>query len=360
MISGLKLADIYPFAIISILSATVIISRRERANAIVLSWLAREKDDLSTAKGVVIRANFKPGTLTEFRVLDGRWLVYRTPLVVHPDLLLTYSLLACILYYVFYLQASHNPVILHDTTSTLGDYLAILWWFLVLMVILLWRTWKYYSACLQDLVGTPICGRLRHGLFKLTDALNHRVLRVSNRRIWLKRIACAFRLLVPIAALSSLALPWMEAWSGVWRGYRFLLPQRPSPSPFSVTLEPRIYLELQIQLMVAVLFVAFYLVNCFLWRSVAQAWLIRILEVWRYLGIAIVLLAGNLILHLVMLEYGGYVGVTNSLVFAEPLYGFWIFVALCFVLSVLVQHRLRHTRLPDSTPRFASETTPVY
>ncbi len=359
-IDGLELADWWPIGLMTILATVIVLHMRQRINAIIVSRFSTKAEELPERQSIIIRSDFRAGTLTESPPRGSRHLVYRSPLTLQPETLLSMALGVVVLYSSASFESFYNPVLSHKVDSTLVDYFAGVWFFFVILAGLIWLTHRRYASTLEKLVGCPVYGSLRSGLSRLARRMEMVLRRTTKDRAWLRadRLVVCSIMLVAVMALATLALPWMSPsdvpgypyalYPNDVPGYRFLMPGSSPPID-----DPGIFSELHVQLGVAVGF----LLICFVTSGVALFVRSRLVDLmWRvdtFVGAVIATLAGNLIFHCVMLQLGasafGLFGSATKLAAAraprpadlgplfsfDPAYGLGIFVSFCLLLTVL-------------------------
>jgi hypothetical protein len=339
-INGLTLADWWPFGIVALIAGALVFGLRERVNAIILSWFALRSSDASTGRGIIIRSDFRVGTLAK-SASDSPAFVYHRPLTVQPESLLIYALVVATIYLSFSFEMLYNPATSHEMMSTLLDYAASIWFFSTFVVIILGRTRKKYSRTLEQFVGHPVRGQISEQVHKFVSRCKHMARRLVSARSWSK-LKFVWAALLPLAALLCLALPWMDP-NGV-SGFRFLLSSPINP------LGDELFTELRIQLTLAVLFVVLCLFSGIVRRRAPLGrlapWLIKAT---RILGGTTLVLGGNLVFHFVLLDIAAdEIGLfstiktssrswpiqRSSLIWTDPSDGFWLFLLLCIFLYI--------------------------
>lgn len=362
-VNALDFADIWPFVLISLLAAAAIFGMRERVNAVVLSYLSANPDERNSTEGISIRSDFRVGTLSNFEEHGHPRFFYRSPLVLGPERLLVCALAVGTLYAVLEMESSYNPVLYHDMGSVLFDFLGAVWIFLILMCACLWLTWKYYSACLQKRIGSPVWGRFIYSFARVRNNIRSLRDNLIQRRPWLRAVALRSEAAIAFMALASVALPWIE--QGHTRGFHLLLSQTAGPAqqvpgyihPVSFYhIDPGVYSEFQFQLIVALAFVVIGVIMGLTPRREEEKnrWVRSVHKMQKVLGAATLLLGGNLLFHFVMLQDAAssmwffptvkvllwqtdpiIATYTTSLIWSDPAIGFWIFLILCIILTAL-------------------------
>lgn len=146
-------------------------------------------------------------------------------------------------------------------------------------------------------------------------------------------------ILLAIAALICLALPWM--YPGTVRGFRFLLSSPPGP------ISDNLFGEFRMQLLAAVAFILLSLAVAAWGQRRKSGSLVKLLAKTRFiLGAATALLCGNLAFHIGLLELAAEEAPWFSspmrirsqpmditvLFQTEPAYGLWAFLILSLML----------------------------
>lgn len=345
-VNGLTLADCWPFVLISIASAAFVLNMRERVNAIIVAWIAYSRKDSSATQDLIIHSDFVIGTLEEDLALNKKSVVYRRPLILQPESLLVYALVGATIYLSFSFGFFQNPANSYEMESTLLDYVALIWYFLVALGSLVWLTRKRYRDTLDRYIGMPVRGRISQRLERLSGVWRRKFGRALARRKWLRKISSMSEALVSIAALGCLYLPWMNPQRV--RGYRFFLSTVPN------NLDDDLFYGLRVQLFFASLFVIICLVDWFVKAMLSRSSPIFLFKVRRFFGIATAILLGNLVFHFAMLQMLAtelserfllmppwnllarpHPVKNSSLIWTDPSYGFWLFLTLCLMLVIV-------------------------
>lgn len=338
-INGLTFVDFWPFIMIAMAAAFLGFHRREHTNAIVLAWLANAEPDTSSMQLLSVRSNYRVGELHEASLGNDRVFLYEIPLVIQPETLLLYALLVVTLYASLSLEGSHQIELSHEMPSVLSDYFAGLWLYSAALAYFLKKTWNYYDSRVEAVVGRPVLGRTRLWLAKRS-----RSIRSLGRRIT-QRLAGSLHpprsvpeAALSLAALGSLALPWMRP--GPIRGYPLLRGVD--------TVDDDISTELQVQLIFAVAFILLCLVCSLLDGRISRQksrWLRKWLS--RY-GLLVMVLVGNLLVHIVVLQLTassdwwlitGHVLETRPLITTDPAYGFLLFGCIVGWLTLRLRNK---------------------
>lgn len=346
-VNGLTLADWWPFGLIAILAVTITLHLRQRVNAIAVSWLSTVPEEQSEQQSIIIRSDFRVGTLTESPLPGPRYLVYRSSLTLQPETLLLIALSAIVLYVSASFESFYNPALSHTMDSTLFDYFAGVWFFSVVLAVLVWLTHRRYANALERFIGCPVYGALGWARLFLRRAKIQ--LDRLHTHAWLdsEHLLKYSIIFTGALVLASLALPWMTP--GDVRGYRFLYPA--SAPPIS---DPDIMSELQIQLGIAVAFPLCCLATSATALFTRSKLVELVFKVEPYFGVLVLVLAGNVIFHCGMLQLGanafGLFGFATRIAAIQPLrpadlgplvpynpaFGLAIFSLLCLILTIFV------------------------
>jgi fumarate reductase subunit D len=332
-INGLLLADFWPFVMVAIASAIVIFQLRERTNAIVLSGVTSENSEVPSRELLQVRSNYRVGSLQKARIRRQTFLVYRSPLIVQPESLFVWTLLFLTLYTSFSLEAAHRIEFSHEMTSVLFDYISALWFYCVVIMYLVYRTWDYYERSLQAVFGCPVIGVVRS---KLAENRSRIFGKLAKYRIKiglhrsLLNLARIFDSILALTALAALALTWMEP--GTVRGYSFLFGVKNISGGLST--------ELGYQLWLAVLFVLLCLFLSLTRRRISEKLFQAVAQWTRRIGLVVLFLLGNLFFHLLVLQIidttTNFFGLSHfqshPLLFTNPEAGFYLFSALFVIL----------------------------
>ena len=345
-INGITLAYWWPFGLIAIVASAIVLNMRERINAVIVAWISYSRKNSSDEQDLIVHSDFLVGTLAVEGTADRQCMVYRKPLMIQPESLLVYILVGATIYLSFSFGLFQNPANSYEMESILLDYVALIWFFLAVLTSLVWLTRKRYAESLEQYIGMPVRGRISRGLELALGKVKRRVRHALAHRKWMPKIAPISEGLFAIAALLCLCLPWMNP--GRVRGYQFFLSTVPNP------LNDDLYSELQPQLFFAILFLILCLIDWFL-RTVSSRPKFGFLsKVRRFFGLVTVALLGNLVFHFAMLQVlvAGQAERTwlilpwnplarphplknSPLVWADPSYGFWLFLLLCLMLLIV-------------------------
>src|ERR1700722_5964436 len=341
-VNGVTLANWWPFGLIAVVAAALVLSMRERVNAIVVAWIGHNRDVRSFKSGLVIQSDFLVGSLSDGVIRDIPCKVYRKPLMVQPESLILFALICATVYMSLSFGFFENPANSHEMESTF-DYTGGVWFCIVAIGILVWLTRRRYAERLEQYTGIPILGRVPE-IFERVVGSRWRSYRKRLDTIpWVRKASQMSEAVIIFLAGLCLCLPWMNP--NHIRGYRLFLAEAPAP------LDSDFYFELQVQLYIAILFIIFCLTDWFA-RTKLQPKLYKILSgVRRFLGFATITLLGNLVFHFVMLQMlveaqaektwlllpVNYLArphpvMNSSLVWTDPSYGFWIFLLICLLL----------------------------
>jgi hypothetical protein len=346
--------DYWPFGLIAIIAVIIVIGMRERVNAQMLSWQSFLKPSSLDPAELLIKSDFRIGRLEELSEGDRKVLVYKRPFIIYPESALSFILWIGIAYSSFQMMSVYDPTHNHQVGDILTDYYAGVWFFTWVAIFFLWLTQRFYSEKLHEVFGKQSRARFTHSGLVLVDSV----------RCWMRRAKWRLRayricdILIALAAISSLFLPWII--EGGTRGFRFLLEQNTVPYEYGepghtirlFPIEPTIFNELRTQLQLAVGFITACLVCSCIWGVLSERWRSYFSRFRLFVGTAVLLLAGNFVFHLLALDlqsqsYNGIPGVqfispnvgtfSYSLMYLDPTYGLWIFISLCILLTFLSQ-----------------------
>jgi hypothetical protein len=344
-VNGMTLADWWPFGLIAIVAAALVLSMRERINAIVVSWISYNRNENPTKKDLIIQSDFLVGTLSKGGNPDKQCMVYRKPVMIQPESLILFALICATVYMCLTFGLSENPANSHEMES-MFDYSGTVWFCIVALGILVWLTRKRYLERLEQCTGIPIRGRMSENLEQVVGSRWRRVRGALDSIRWLRKLSPMSEALFAVAALLCLYFPWMNP--NQIRGYRFFLPDAPAP------LNGDLYFELQLQLYIAILFIVLCLIDWFAKTKLRERWYELLSRVRRILGFVTAILLGNLVFHFTMLQMvvtaqservllllpvnflaRPHPVKNSSLAWTDPSYGFWVFLILCLMLMMV-------------------------
>ncbi len=344
--------DYWPFGLITVLAVIIVIGMRERVNAVILSWYLFTKPSSLDPAGLLVKSDFRIGSLEESKEGDRKVLVYKRPFIIYPESTLSIILWIGIAYSSVQILGVYDPTRAHPVDDILGDYYAGIWLFGWIAIFFLWLTQRFYSGKVSEVLGRQSRARFSHFGFVVAD-LVRRWMKSAKWGLLAYRI---FDILAAFAAIGSLFLPWVIE-DGT-RGFRFLLERHTVPHEYGgpghtirlFQIEPTIFTELRFQLELAVAFIVACLVCACVWDEFSGRWRKYVSRFRLYAGVAVLLLAGNLVFHIAALNlqsqsYGGTPTVQiaspnvatfdYSLMYLDPAYGLWIFICFCVLLTFL-------------------------
>jgi hypothetical protein len=339
-VNGVTLADWWPFGLIAIVAAAWVLSMRERINAIVVAWIAYNRNESAAKSDLVIQSDFLVGTLSKGVNPDKPCMVYRKPVMVQPESLILFALICATVYMSLSFGFFENPANSHEMES-MFDYTGGVWFCIVALGILVWLTRKRYAERLEQYTGIPVRGKMSESLERVVSSRWRRVGGALDSIGWLRKVPPMSEALFAVAALLCLCAPWMNP--NHVRGYRLFLSDAPAP------LDADLYFELQVQLYIAMLFIVLCLVDWFTRTKLRHKLYNNLSRVRRFLGYVTAALLGNLVFHFTMLQIDVRAQTSwlllpvnflarphpvknSSLVWTDPSYGFWIFLILCLIL----------------------------
>jgi len=320
---------------VAVTSAIIVFQLRQRANAIVLSWLGFNNPDVPSRELLRIRSNYRVGLLHEETIHKKPFLVYRPPLIVQPESLFVYTLLGLTLYSSFSLETAHRIEMSHEMRSVLFDYLSVLWFFSMAIAYLIYRTWLYYEQSLEAAVGRPVTGPIRSMLANSSALLDKPVKNKIELKLY-QALSMPGRIsdsVWALAALGTLFISWMEPAS--IRGYTFLTGAK--------NLDAGLATELRYQLYLAIVFVLLCIFRSLAHNRLSQKRSYTLTRWTRKLGlvvIVVIVLIGNLWFHVAILRIiagsaltSWFVLENKPLIDTDPGLGFLLFSALVLFLA---------------------------
>lgn len=362
-VNTLFLADVWPFLILLTLSCLVAINYRQRTYEVLLASLVSRERDSGCPESLAL-AEFLVGDLAKCDHPRCNLWLYRKPLIILPEALLSTALAIAAVYLSLRLVALYNPTEVHPTFSILLSYYSLFWTTLVVLGLCLARTHSYFESYTEEQLG----GRVRSARAHWALTWFHHGLAPNRfQKRGFRITARSSALLGPVVGLTSLLLPFVSPW-GI-KGYQLLLSQRPIASSSAQStgpqiemfrIDPSVYRELRVHIIVAILFLFICVASelAKLSRSHRHVGLIQTLR--RYSGCAILFLVGNFILYLGVLQFESEINPSPavldsffpaglgfphgmSLIFTDPDYGAWIFISTCVVFASIssLQRRAR-------------------
>lgn len=350
-VNTLILADIWPFVLVITLVVLIAIYYRQRAYELILSFSVF--NDYHRGKNSSLAsAEFLVGELTNIRTPNKPQWLYRKSLVIFPESLLSLALAVVNVLLSLKLMALYNPTALHKTSSILFSYYSVFWTTLFVLGFCLRKTRYYFENHTQRILGGPV-----HGY--TGNWMNDRSRRAKKtvRRKKIQKIVRILGLMLGVAGIGSLALPFVSPWR--IRGYQLLLPQAPirpliknADSTIKVfRIDPSVYWELRTHIIAGILFLIVWISFQLLLLAGAHRVLKQLANVKRYFAYIILFLIGNFFLYLSVLQFESIIDPSPSvlesffppglmsprgmsLIFTDPAYGAWFFIFTCLILSL--------------------------
>jgi hypothetical protein len=353
-VNSLTVANWWPFVFIAIVASSVVLSMRERVNAVVVAWISRTYEEQRQAQGLLIQSDFTVGDLYQRRGPNGEYFVYRRSLTLQPESFLIYALIIITVYLSFAFGLFQSPASSDSMDSMLFDFVAFLWTFIVAVSILLLHTKHRYRSSAEKYVGKPVNGWLVDAVSRGVTRIRFAFLSFAGRQAFLRLIIRAFIPLIAVCALATFVLPWISP-NGI-PGYRLLLLH----GSFE-RLSDYLFWEFGLQVWLAALFVVYVV---FVWAAQKKFPRVNLkifFQIQRWWGYTTIFLISNIIFHCLMLEMlaegesrytimltaqWNYLArphyVKNSpLIALDPGDGFWLFSLACVALAVIASP---HTR----------------
>jgi hypothetical protein len=343
--------DYWPFALITILAVIIVIGMRERSNALMLSWQSFLRPGGLDSTDLLVKSDFKIGRLEELPEGTHKVFVYKRPFIIYPEATLSAILWIGIAYSSIEILSVYDPTHTHPVDDILSDYYAAIWFFGCLTVFFLWLTQRFYYGKVSEALGKPLRARFTHLGFVLIAYIRRWMIHAN----WRVRAFQFFDTFVALAAIASLFLPWII--EGSKKGFRFLLRQPTVPYEYGepsrtirvFPIEPTTFTELRLQLAIAVCFAILCIACSSTWHIMSERWRSNTSRLRLFSGAVVLLLAGNLIFHILTLaiqaqSLGGIptvqlissnVGTIGySMMYLDPAVGLWIFVSVCILLTI--------------------------
>jgi hypothetical protein len=343
--------DYWPFALITILAVIIVIAMRERSNALMLSWQSFLKPSELDSTDLSVKSDFKIGHLEELPEGSHKVFVYKRPFIIYPEATLSAILWIGIAYSSIQILSVYDPTHTHPVDDILRDYYAAIWFFGCTTVLFLWLTRRFYYRKVAEAVGKPLRARFTHLGFVLIAHIR----RWMTHANWRVRAFLSFDTLIALAAIACLFLPWIV--EGGKKGFYFLLKQPTVPYEYGepsrtirvFPIEPTTFTELRLQLAIAVSFAIVCVACSCTWQVMSGRWRSYTSRLRLFLGAAVLLLAGNLIFHILALaiQARSFWGIPTvqlisfnvgtvgySLMYLDPAVGLWIFVFVCILLTI--------------------------
>jgi hypothetical protein len=351
IINALTVAKIIPFCVFVVLTIVVVLGFQQSAYRRHLRALLRDKaeDHLSQA---MAEAQFFAAPFHQVTSHPEKYLE------LSPVALATGTLSIVVVLLLFGMISTFILTLLHLTDSIISSYPFALYVSLFLLTWVLGITRRSY---LEN--NRPASEQRDEDAWKP----------LSKGSRWLTICFASM-------AVLSLAFPWTTASPDddiPFRGFQFLLKQRPTGELFTYTtyaLSPPIFRDVRIQVTIAGTFILICALDALFRSHRAKPALAFLHEVRRFLAVCIFGLSIYFLLYLGALQYESaywvpwldkltHLGSTNAkgypMIYYNPAYGFWIFLACCLFL-VLLSLATGTNRLGSWVPRVARICAPTW
>jgi hypothetical protein len=312
IVNALTVAKVIPFCVFAVLTVVVVLGFQQSAYRRQLRSHLRNRagDDLFQAMAV---AQFLAAPFRQAASRVEKWLE------VPPVGLAMGTLSIAVVLLLLGVISSFTLTLVYLTDSIIFSYLFALYACLVLLTCVLMVTRRSY---LED--NRPASEH------QDKDVPKH----LSNGSRW-------FAITLACVAIISLTLTWTTENArdgGSFRGFEFLLHQRPSDDIYA--LNPPTFRDARIQVTVAVAFVLICILDVLLRSHRAKPLLVFLYEVRRFLAVCVLGLSAYFLAYIGTLQYESVYSVPwldrlspqGSLITYNPTYGFWIFLVCCLLL----------------------------
>jgi hypothetical protein len=305
----LSLGDAWPFLPVGVVVVFIVTGSRRRAYEKILAHWNAEKADEGSVR--VALAEFLVGDLKHCPARRCGVYVYQKPPALLPESGILILLLCALALESDVIIFSYDPMVIHGVDSLFYGYfplLSAMVWFGILLVV---RARKYFDSCAQSVVGGTVRGATLHRIFHKTPHWAGRFLQLFGRGVKSAWVGS-----VTVLGLLSLLLPC--AYPCRVRGFQLFMRQVPVKPQYTwpvsllrnsnmgevvlpIDVERRFELQLLTAAGIAFLLLAPVATVVALSRARRAS---RILaKAASHSGWVMLLLAGNLVLYLAVLEF---------------------------------------------------------
>jgi len=324
IVNALTVAKVIPFCVFAVLTVVVVLGFQQSAYRRQLRSHLRNRagDDLFQAMAV---AQFLAAPFRQAASRVEKWLE------VPPVGLAVGTLSIAVVLLLLGVISSFTLTLVYLTDSIIFSYPFALYACLILLTCMLMVTRRSYLE-----------NNRPPSEHQDKDVPEH----LSNGSRW-------FAITLACVAIISLTLTWTKenAQDGdSFRGFEFLLHQRPSDDIYALNLPT--FRDARIQVTVAVAFVLICILDVLLRSHRAKPLPVFLYEVRRFLAVCVLGLSTYFLAYIGTLQYESVYSVPwldrlspqGSLITYNPTYGFWIFLVCC-VLLVWLSFRTATNRL---------------
>lgn len=291
-VNALTILDVWPFVLVFALALTAGIALRQNALEMTLARLVSEGSDTRQHATRRALSGYAAGRLRPAKIGDQAVLVYARSVVLAPEPLVIAALLILIFYFTWRMPETQAPSIFVPRSSLIGYHTVLLAIIALASYVLLKARTSYLRMVAEAAGNHTVLSRTEYLLRRLLQMAPSLGVNTRWGRISLT-MACA-------TALASLVLPWMTP---TIFGYQLLLAQSPSAQSGNIvfySLDPVIFSEFRLQLIVALGFLVFMLLQTLVPALAVQRWQ---KAAFAYAAVLLIL-AANLVTYLGLLQYG--------------------------------------------------------
>lgn len=335
LVNALSVAEVAPFFVLIVLSVITVLGFQQACYKLQLKALLEEARNGPELPLAMARTQFFALPSPSGNSVLSKWPV------LSPEKLVIWTLIAALVFSLFAVVSAFIVNVIHLTDSIFFSYSFLLFTTAFVLAWSLIVTKRYYIARMTT-----------HPQMAQRDESPHKSLR------WME-------ITVAAAGFASLLLPWTLTQGSIapLRGYEFVFRQIPLSQIGLVKtypVVPRIFLEIQSQVAVALLFLLICAVHAAV-GSYVGIWRKPLRRVRVVLAAGVLFLSLNFLLYMGILEYeavtdiawssfglfsGGLTAIHGlPLSTYNPSYGFVIFLLCCFVLiwsSIRTTRASRH------------------
>jgi hypothetical protein len=347
-INMLDVLDVWPFALVILVSAVLWLSMRQRVHQIQLTFeIDSRQDEASRSKSRLLSVAM-PGTLTRAQWHRNPVWLYRSSWAALSESLVAAGLLALVLWLSGRIIMLSDPEQYHRADSILLSYYSLLCSASVLSLVVLRKTYQYYLSLLDRTLGFPVMDERR---FRVLERFSRH--EGSDKGRSSAKARRYGTMLAAVVGIAAIFLPFATDLKTSLRGYQFFwAPGALTTSGILKAIDPQISGEIGVQVGFGLLFLLLCLGNVLSSSSAHSLAYWMSTELRHYLSFAVLFLAGNLALYVGAVHHqlgaatlstilDAFLPTSNllephgvPLVFFQLRYGLLLFGASCILLAL--------------------------
>jgi hypothetical protein len=292
-INMLDVLDVWPFAIVIMVTSVLWLSLRQRVHQIQLTFeIDSKQDEVSRSKSRLVSVAM-PGTLTRAQWHRNPVWLYKSSWAALSESLVTAGLLALVVWLSCRIFMLSDPEQYHRADSILLSYYSLLCSASVLCLVVLRKTNRYYLSLLDQTLGSSVVDERR---FRLRARFGQRESSDEDRS---SAIAGRYAtVLVAVVGMAAIFFPFATDLKTSLRGYQFFwAPGALTSSGILRVIDPGISWEIGVQVGFGLLFLLLCLGNALSSSSAHSLSYWMSTELRHYLSFGVLFLAANFALY---------------------------------------------------------------